>query len=114
MAAARPSAALSPNAKITAVAPNAIAARLTRVRAGRANGAARPMPTGRGRRSRAASRYAAYPRPAFGARPAAMAWVADSSPARSAGPSAASPVSASIPAGARTDAHHGTCWLPTP
>ena len=43
-----------------------------------------------------------------------MAWVADSRPARSAGPNAASTVSTSIPAGARTDAHHGTCWLPTP
>ena len=114
MPAARPSEALSPNAKITAVAPNAIAARVTRVRAGRANGAARPRPTGRGRRSRAASRCMAYPRPAFGARPAAMACVADSRPARSAGVNAASTVRISIPAGARTDAHHGTCWLPTP
>ena len=105
---------LSPNAKITAVAPNAIAARLTVVRAGRANGAARPRPAGRGSRSRAASRCAAYPRPVRGARPAAIAWAAGSRPARSAGPSAASTVSASIPAGATTDAHQGTCWLPTP
>src|ERR1700733_167892 len=72
-AAAWPSEECSPNAKITAVAPNAIAARLTAVRAGRANGAARPRPTGRGRGSRAASRCAAYPRPAAGARPAASA-----------------------------------------
>ena len=39
---------------------------------------------------------------------------AGSRPARSAGPSAASAVSASIAAGATTEAHHGTCWLPTP
>src|ERR1700678_20087 len=49
----------SPTAKITAVAPNATAARVTRARAGRANGAARPRLTGRGRRSRAASRCTA-------------------------------------------------------
>ena len=59
LAAARLSAEFSPIAKITAVAPNAIAARVTAVRAGRANGAARPRPAGRGRRSRAASRCAA-------------------------------------------------------
>src|ERR1700733_3634774 len=47
----------SPTAKITAVDPNAIAARVTRARAGRENGAARPRLTGRGRRSRAASRW---------------------------------------------------------
>ena len=40
--AARLSEEFSPNAKITAVAPNAIAASVTAVRAGRANGAARP------------------------------------------------------------------------
>ena len=113
LAAARLSEEFSPNAKITAVAPNAIAASVTTVRAGRANGAARPRPTGRGRRSRAASRCAAYPRPVLGARPAAIASAADSRPARSAGPSAASAVSTSIPAGATTEAHHGTCWLPT-
>ena len=49
----------SPIAKITAVAPNAIAASVTRVRAGLANGAARPRPTGRGRLSRAVSRWTA-------------------------------------------------------
>ena len=114
LCAARFSEEFSPNAKITAVAPNAIAARLTAVRPGRANGAARPRPAGRGRRSRAASRCAAYPRPDRGARPAAMAAVADSRPARHAGPSAASAVSTSIPAGAATEAHQGTCWLPTP
>jgi hypothetical protein len=43
-----------------------------------------------------------------------MACVADSRPARSAGANAASTVRASIPVGARTDAHHGTLWLPTP
>ena len=58
-AAARLSEACSPTAKMTAVAPNATAASVTRVRAGRANGAATPRPTGRGRRSLAASRCAA-------------------------------------------------------
>ena len=43
-----------------------------------------------------------------------MACVADSRPARSAGANAASAVSTSIPAGATTDAHHGTCCRPTP
>ena len=114
LAAARLSEEFSPNAKITAVAPNAIAASVTAVRAGRANGAASPRPAGRGRRSRAASRCAAYPRPARGARPAAIASAADSRPARSAGPNPASSTSANIPAGATTEAHHGTCWLPTP
>jgi len=114
LAAARLSDEFNPNAKITAAAPNAIAARVTTVRAGRANGAARPSPTGRGSLSRVAIRCAAYPRPARGARPAAIASAADSRPARSAGPKAARAVSASIPAGATTEAHHGTCWLPTP
>src|SRR6185437_13339611 len=109
-----PSEECSPTAKITAVAPNATAARVTAVRAGRANGAARPRLTGRGSRSRAASRCTAYPRPAPGARPAAIAVTADSRPARSAGPRAASRVMASMPAGARTSAHSGACWLPTP
>ena len=113
LAAARLSEELSPNAKITAVAPNAIAASVTAVRAGRANGAARPRPAC-GSRSRAASRCAAYPRPARGARPAAIASAADSRPARSAGPNPASSTSANIPAGAMTEAHQGTCWLPTP
>src|ERR1700749_1681141 len=62
----------SPIAKITAVAPNAIAASVTAVRAGLANGAARPRPTGRGRLSRAASRWTAYPRAAPGAPPQAI------------------------------------------
>src|SRR6185312_2649445 len=44
----------------------------------------------------------------------AMACAADSRPARSAGPNPASSTSANIPAGAITEAHHGTCWLPTP
>ena len=114
LAAARLSEELSPNAKITAVAPNATAASVTAVRAGRANGAARPRPAGLGSRSRAASRCAAYPRPARGARPAAIASAADSRPARSAGPNPASSTSANIPAGAMTEAHQGTCWLPTP
>src|SRR5262249_44776277 len=114
LCAARLSEEFSPTAKITAVAPNATAARVARARAGLANGAASPRPTGRGRRSLAASRWAAYPRPARGARPAAIAWAAGSRPARSAGPSAASAVSASIPAGAATQAHHGTGWPPAP
>ena len=59
LAAARLSEEFSPNAKITAVAPNAIAASVTRVRAGLANGAARPRPTGRGSRRLEASRCAA-------------------------------------------------------
>src|ERR1700755_2274896 len=110
LAAARLSEELSPNAKITAVAPNATAASVTSVRAGRANGAARPRPAGRGRLRRAgsrgaadpraggpgpagrggwsgaASRWTAYPRPVAGARPEAIAVTADSRPARSAGP----------------------------
>ena len=57
-AAARASEECSPTAKMTAVAPNATAASVTRVRAGRANGAATPRPIGRGRRSPAASRCA--------------------------------------------------------
>ena len=65
-------------------------------------------------RSCTRSRVVISPRPDRGARPAAMACTADSRPARHAGPSAASAVSTSIPAGAATEAHQGTCWLPTP
>ncbi len=53
--------------------------------------------------------------PPAGARPAAIACAADSRPARSAGPNRGQQRSgpASRPARA-TDAHHGTCWRPTP
>ena len=83
------------------------AARVTADRAGRVKGAARPIVTGRGSRIRAASRCAAYPCPAGGACPAAIAATADSRPARSAGTSAASPVSASMPSGTVTLIHSG-------
>ena len=47
-----------PAASVTAVAPASTAARVTMVRAGRANGAASPIVTGRGSRSRPSSRCA--------------------------------------------------------
>ncbi len=114
LAAARLSEECSPNAKITAVAPNAIAASDTRVRAGRANGAARPRPTGRGRRSRAASRCATYPRPAAGARPAAIACRGGQPAGAQRGPERGQRRQRDHPGRGGTEAHHGTCWLPTP
>ena len=66
---------LRPNPKITAVTPDTIAASMTRVGPGRANGPARPIVTGRGSRrahgSRPSSRRARYPCLGLGARPAA-------------------------------------------
>ena len=91
---------LRPAPKVTAVAPSRITVSVTAVRAGRPNGSASPIVTARGSGSRAASRCAARPWPARGARPAVIAVTALNRPARRAGSSAASPVSAHSSAGA--------------
>jgi hypothetical protein len=97
-----------PAASTTAVSPKVSVARVTAERDGRVNGAASPIVTGRGSRSLAASRWAAYPCPARGAWPAAIAATADNRPARSAGTSAPIPVSASMPSGTAMLIHSGT------
>jgi hypothetical protein len=92
----------SPVAKITATLPNVIATKVTTVRSGRANGAARPSATGRGtHRSLPSSRCASHPCRPLGAAPTAMARAADRRPARSAGTSAATI------GGAATNTHAG-------
>ena len=50
---------LRPTAKVTVIAPSSTAASVSEVRAGRANGAASPMVTGRGTGSRPSTRCAA-------------------------------------------------------
>ena len=57
--ATRVSEVLRPTAKVTAVAPSTMAVSVTAVRAGRANGAARPMVTGLGSGSLLSARCAA-------------------------------------------------------
>src|SRR6516164_2435781 len=94
--------------------PNTIAARVTIVRLGRANGPASPIVTGRGSRARPSSRCAAYPCAGRGARPVAIACTALIRPARSASSSAVSPARPSMASGTATSTHTGTASAPTP
>jgi hypothetical protein len=106
---------LRPAAKITAVTPNTIAASVTRVRAGCANGPARPMVTGLGsRRALPSSRCAPYPWAGRGARPDAIACTALIRPARSAIANAVTPTRPSIASGTVRLTQSGTARLPTP
>ena len=105
---------VSPTANETAVAPSTTAESVSRLRPGRANGAARPIETERGSGSRPSSRWARYPRPTRGARPVAIAATGLSRPARSAGISAARPARLQMPAGTARSTQTGTWRLPTP
>lgn len=93
----RSSDAASPVANVTAAAPVATASRIATVRAGRANGRARPRPTGLATGSRVARRNAHRPRAGPDVRPTAMASTVRSRPALSAAVHAVSVTTASTP-----------------
>ena len=114
LAAARPSEACSPNAKITAVAPNAMAASVTAVRACRAKGAASPRPSWprQAQPGREPVRGVPVARPRGAAGRDRLR--GGQPPGAQRLPNPASSTRTAIPAGAATDAHHGTCWRPTP
>jgi hypothetical protein len=100
---------------VTAAAPLAIAAQVTSVRPGRANGAAKPSVTGRGMLvSRASARCARYPCAGRGARPAAIACTALIRPARDAGATAPATVRARAASGTTASTQNGTASVPTP
>jgi hypothetical protein len=70
---ARSSEVASPTPNVTVTPPNTTASKVTSVRRGRADGAARPRVTARGSvLSRASARCARYPCAGRGARPAAQ------------------------------------------
>ena len=99
---------------MTAAAPNSTATSVTRVRPGRAAGAANPRVTGRGTDvSFARIRCAKNPCRGLGARPVAIACTADMEPALDAGPAAASTVSAITASGTTTSTQNGTPSTPT-
>jgi hypothetical protein len=99
---------------VTAAAPNTIAAAVTRVLAGRANGAASPRVSALGADcSRASARWAKYPCAGLGARPAAIACTALIRPAREAGAIAPATVSARAPSGTAASTQSGTVSVPT-
>ncbi len=97
-----------PVARVTVVTPRTMAAMVSSVRPGRANGWPRPMLTGRGSRVPPRTRWTCSPRPVRGALPALIARAAESRCARSAGTSAVSRTSAGMPSRQTAETHAPT------